>query len=132
MWSDGRHFRTSQIDERRTTNDCDVMGNFDTITDEARYCGIIKKILKIDFRTFRTYIFECRWFDGVSRRHESGIYMVDSTKTYKGKYDNFVLPKNCEQVGRIIFFEYVRMYVPRNTNVTFSSILVGHLSSKHL
>ena len=43
----------------------------------------------------------------MSRRHESGIYMVDSTKTYKGKYDNFVLPKNCEQVGRMIFFVYM-------------------------
>lgn len=99
--------------------DCGVMGNFDTIIDEARYCGMIKRILKIDFRTFRTYIFECRWFDGVSRRHESGIYMVDSTKTYKGKYDNFVLPKNCEQVCWMSFFVYVRMYVPRSTNVSF-------------
>lgn len=104
MWSDGRHFRTSQVDEKRTTMDCGVMGNFDTILDEARYCGMIKRILKIDFRTFRTYIFECRWFEGVSRRHESGIYMVDSTKTYKGKYDNFVLPKNCEQVCWIRHF----------------------------
>ena len=132
MWSEGRHFCTSQIDERRTTNDCGVMGNFDTIIDEARYCGMIKRILKIDFRTFRTYIFECRWFEGVSRRHESGIYMVDSTKTYKGKYDNFVLPKNCEQVRTMIYFVYVRMYVPRITNFNFFSMLVGHLFTKHL
>ena len=98
MWSEGRHFCTGQIDERRTINDYGMMKIFDTITNKAHSCGMINRILEIDFKTFCTYIFECRWFDGVSRRHESGIYMVDSIKTYK------VLPKNCQQVGGMIVF----------------------------
>lgn len=98
MWSEGRHFCTQLIDKRRTTNDCGVMGNFDTVNNEACYCGMIDKILKIDFRTFHTYILDCKWFEGVSRRHASGIYMIDHTRFHKGKHDTYVLPQNCEQV----------------------------------
>lgn len=98
MWSMGRHFRTRNIDERRTTNDCGIMGNFDTSTEEARYCGTIERILKLDFRTFQKYVFECKWFANVSMQHENGLYMVDSTQIHSGKNDNFILPSNCEQV----------------------------------
>ncbi|KAI5058191.1 hypothetical protein GOP47_0026361 [Adiantum capillus-veneris] len=41
IWSEGRHFRTRKIDERRTTNDCGVMGNFDTTTNEVFYVPCI-------------------------------------------------------------------------------------------
>lgn len=102
MWSEGRHFCTYQIDKKRTTNDSGVMGNFDTTSNEARYCGMIEKILKVNFRTFHTYIFDCKWFEGVSKRHASGI-MVDITRFHKGKNDTYVLPNNCEQV---IFYSY--------------------------
>ena len=49
MWSEGRHFRARKIDERRTTHDCGVMGNFDTTTEEVRECGTKKRIIKVDF-----------------------------------------------------------------------------------
>lgn len=84
---------TRQIDERRTTNDSGIMGNFDTSTKEAHYCEIIERILRINFRTFPTYLFECRWFEVVSRRHGSGIYMVDSTKIYKEKNVNKIVSR---------------------------------------
>ena len=57
MWSEGRHFRTRKIDESRTTNDCGIMGNFDTSTDEVRYCGTIERILKVNFRSIHIYLF---------------------------------------------------------------------------
>ncbi|KAI5059512.1 hypothetical protein GOP47_0025831 [Adiantum capillus-veneris] len=41
IWSESRHFRTRKIDEHRTTNDCGVMGNFDTTTDEVFYVPCI-------------------------------------------------------------------------------------------
>ena len=99
MWSEGRHFRAHKIDERRTTHDCGVMGNFDTTTEEVRYCGTIERIIKVDFRTFHKYLFECRWFAGEVKRHENGLYMVDSAQFHRGKTDNLVQPSSCEQVN---------------------------------
>ena len=100
MWSEGRHFRTRKIDESRTTNDCGIMGNFDTSTDEVRYCGTIERILKVNFRSFQTYLFECRWFTSVVKRHENGLYMVDYTQFHKGRTDNLIHPTSCEQVSK--------------------------------
>lgn len=100
MWSEGRHFCTRKIDESRTTNDSGIMGNFDTSTEEVRYCGTIERILKVNFRTFHTYLLECRWFAGVVKRHENGLYMVDSTQIHRGRTDNLIDPTSCEQVTR--------------------------------
>ena len=65
MWFEGHHFHTRKIDESRTTNDCGIMGNFDISTDEIRYCGTIERILKVNLRSFHTYLFECDWFTSV-------------------------------------------------------------------
>ncbi|KAI5072795.1 hypothetical protein GOP47_0012901 [Adiantum capillus-veneris] len=81
----GHHFRTCHIDERRTTIDCGIMGNFDIDGDKDRYCGTIERTLKVNFRTFHTFILECKWFGNVSRRHENGLYMVDSSMHHTGR-----------------------------------------------
>lgn len=75
------------------------MGNFDTENEEVRYCGTIERIIKVDFRTFHSYLFDCRWFAGAVRRHESGLYMVDSTQFHRGRTDTLVHPSSCEQVS---------------------------------
>ena len=98
MWSEGRYFGMRKIDESRTTNDSGIMGSFNTEQDEVRYCGTIERIIKVDFRTFHSYLFECRWFSSEVKRHENGLYMVDSTLFHRGKTDNFVYPSSCEQV----------------------------------
>lgn len=110
MWSEGRHFRTRKIDEKRTTNDSGVMGNFDTSTEEVRYCGTIERILKVNFRSFSTYLFDCRWFAGVVKRHENGLYMVDSTQFHRGKTDTLIHPTSCEQVTTKQAFKLMLCY----------------------
>ena len=100
MWSEGRHFCTHKIDESRTTNDCGIMGNFDTSTNEVQYCGTIERILKVNFISFHTYLFECRWFTSVVKRHENGLYMVDYTQFHKGRTDNLIHPTSCEHVSK--------------------------------
>ena len=75
------------------------MGIFDTTTQEVRECGTIERIIKVDFRTFHKYLFECRWFAGEVKRHENGLYMVDSGQFHRGKTDNLVQPSSCEQVN---------------------------------
>ena len=99
MRSEGRHFCIRKIDENQTTNDYGIMGNFDTSTDELRYYGIIKRILKVNFIYFHTYLFKCRWFTSVVKRHENGLYMVDCTQFHKGRTDNLIHPTSCEQVS---------------------------------
>lgn len=84
--------------ESRTTNDSGIMGNFDTSTEEVWYCGTIERIIKVNCRTFHTYVLECYWFSGVAKRHENGLYMVDSTQFYRGKTDDLIHPSSCEQV----------------------------------
>lgn len=82
------------------------MGNFDTQNEEVRYCGTIERIMKVDFRTFHSYLFDCRWFAGVVRRHESGLYMVDSTQFHRGSTDTLVHPSSCEQVSLMQVCKY--------------------------
>ena len=55
----------------------------------------------MDFKTFHKYLFECRWFAGEVKRHENGLYMVDSAQFYRRKIDKLVEPSSCEQVNSV-------------------------------
>ena len=99
MSSKGCHFCTRKINESQTRNDCGIMGNFDTSTDEVRYCDTIDKALKVNFRSFHTYLFKCRWFMSVVIQHENGLYMMDCTQFHKGRTNNLTHPTSCEEVS---------------------------------
>ena len=108
MWSEGRHFRTHIIDSNRNTQDCGVMASFESANGQMEeYCGIINKILKIDYRTFNIFALDVKWFKEPLRkgveanvmRHPSGIMAIDSTQIWQGNKDSLVLPHHCEQVN---------------------------------
>lgn len=89
---------SSHVDFEASSSGVHPISMIMVLTLEACYCGVIKKILKVDFRIFQKYIFDVKWFEGIAKRHGSGIYVIDHTKIWKGKKDTYVLIEHCEQV----------------------------------
>ena len=113
MWSEGRHFRISRLDTKRTTQDSGVMATFENANGEMEYfCGLLMSILKFDYRTFNIHALDVKWFKEPLRRsidaniriHASGILAIDSTRVWETNKDSLVLPQHCEQVLKFYFF----------------------------
>ena len=107
MWLEGRHFRISHLDTKRTTQDSGVMATFENVKGEMEdFCGILVRILKFDYRTFSIFALDVKWFkeplrrsiDANIRRHASKILAIDSTRVWETNKDSLVLPQHCEQV----------------------------------
>lgn len=69
------------------------------------YCGIIQDILQVDYRKFKFFVFDVKWFKVVYsgrgatvRRDASGFFAIDSTKLWTDARDTLVFPEQCEQV----------------------------------
>lgn len=76
MWSTGRHFRISRLDERRSTQDCGVMGTFTQVSRSSahdtnpvhgviHHYGKIEEIMIVQYDSYTKFdevLLSCKWF----------------------------------------------------------------------
>ena len=77
LWSYGQNFRVQHIDDKRKTCESGVMASFEQEIQDGHnggvqyskieYCGRIKSILEVDFRSFQMFLLDVQWFKVVTQ-----------------------------------------------------------------
>ncbi|CAM6039049.1 unnamed protein product, partial [Sphagnum compactum] len=127
MWTQGRHFRISSLDEKRgRTFDCGVQGQFiqdsrssrhdrNIVRDIVPHYGKLEEILVVSYDAhskFEEYVFKCKWF-------KVNLAGANCTQTS----EPFTFPSHVEQCFYLPYppnpeeWSLVVTYVPRSRSI---------------
>jgi hypothetical protein len=147
MWCNGRKFCIKMLDDKMKTSNCGITAMFKATNvssrsdrhpeeTENRYYGHLEDIIECDFNSFKTVLFEVKWYKlrmnvrdpkRTIIEHDNGFTMVN-TREFELGTKPYVLPIQCEKVfysevpGKV-GWSYVVRYDPRGRPVKYNHVV---------